>query len=86
MNVQTQQRSPDSNVHSKIGVKFEDGVAPGEGTDGERIMSPGKRALAVEVNKKDRNMIERTIWTFIMIGGFIGERCASPAALLTQGS
>ncbi len=50
---------------SKNGVKFEDGVVPGQGQDGEKIMT-----LPV---KKDRNMIERTTWTFIMIGGFIGK-------------
>lgn len=59
---------------SKIGVKFEDGVAPGQGLEGERTMSPRRKAIVVE-EKKDRNMIERTVWTFIMIGGFIGEFC-----------
>jgi phosphatidate cytidylyltransferase len=51
---------------TKMGVKFEDGVAPGEGIDGERIITP--KAI-----KKDRNAAERTIWTFIMIGGFISK-------------
>lgn len=46
---------------SKIGVKFEDGVAPGEGKEGEKTMP-----------KKNQNVVERTIWTFIMIFGFIG--------------
>lgn len=46
---------------SKIGVKFEDGVAPGEGKEGEKTMP-----------KKNQNVVERTTWTFIMIFGFIG--------------
>ncbi|OXG50153.1 phosphatidate cytidylyltransferase [Cryptococcus neoformans] len=50
---------------SKIAVKFEDGLAPGEGKEGEKTIAP----------KKNRNMIERTIWTFIMIGGFITLLC-----------
>lgn len=51
----------------KNGVTFEDGVAPGQGRDGERTI-PKK--------KKDQNAMERTIWTFIMIFGFIGLLCA----------
>lgn len=50
----------------RTGVKFEDGLAPGEGPDGERIMPV----------KKNQNVIERTVWTFIMIFGFIGLLCA----------
>lgn len=50
----------------KNGVKFEDGVAPGEGREGERTIPV----------KKNQNMIERTVWTFIMIFGFIGLLCA----------
>ncbi|KAK4689821.1 phosphatidate cytidylyltransferase, partial [Tremellales sp. Uapishka_1] len=46
---------------NKMGVKFEDGVAPGEGQEGELV-----------IKKKDRNALERTVWTFIMIFGFIG--------------
>ena len=53
---------------NKLGVKFEDGIAPGEGKEGE-----------VVIEKKNRNVVERTIWTFIMIGGFIGE-LASPVS------
>lgn len=49
---------------SKIGVKFEDGVVPGEGREGEKTMTKKEEA-------KSRNVIERTVWTFIMIGGFI---------------
>lgn len=45
---------------SKNSVKFEDGVAPGEGKGEKTIPVP-----------KNRNAVERTIWTFIMIGGFI---------------
>jgi phosphatidate cytidylyltransferase len=51
---------------TKNGVKFEDGVAPGEGRDGERTIPV----------KKNQNVIERTVWTFIMIFGFIGLLCA----------
>lgn len=50
----------------KNGVKFSDGVAPGEGPDGEKIIPV----------KKNQNVIERTVWTFIMIFGFIGLLCA----------
>ena len=56
---------------SKLGVKFEDGVAPGEGTDGEKTIVA--KDTGTSVLKKDRNMIERTIWTFIMIAAFIGK-------------
>lgn len=54
-----------SSSPSKLVVKFEDGVAPGQGWEGERTM--------IQVKKKDRNAIERTVWTFIMIGGFISQ-------------
>jgi len=53
-------------VSPKNGVKFEDGIAPGEGKEGERIIPV----------KKNQNVIERTVWTFIMIFGFIGLLCA----------
>lgn len=53
---------------SKNAVKFEDGLAPGEGKEGEKTIAP----------KKNRNMIERTIWTFIMIGGFISRSLSCP--------
>ncbi|WWD22124.1 hypothetical protein CI109_106613 [Kwoniella shandongensis] len=58
---------------SKIGVKFEDGVAPGEGEENEKIITPKKPSLLPI--KKDRNVVERTTWTFIMIGGFIALLC-----------
>ncbi|ORY27784.1 cytidylyltransferase family-domain-containing protein [Naematelia encephala] len=47
---------------SKTGVKFEDGVAPGEGREGEKT---------IPKEKKNQNVVERTVWTFIMIGVFI---------------
>lgn len=50
---------------SKSSVKFEDGVAPGEGKEGEKVIP--------KAAPKNRNVVERTVWTFIMIGGFIGE-------------
>ncbi|WVQ76851.1 hypothetical protein IAR50_006525 [Cryptococcus sp. DSM 104548] len=50
---------------NKIAVKFEDGLSPGEGREGEKIIAP----------KKDRNAMERTVWTFIMVGGFITLLC-----------
>lgn len=53
-------------VSPKNGVKFEDGIAPGEGKEGEKIIPV----------KKNQNVIERTVWTFIMIFGFIGLLCA----------
>ncbi|WVQ97900.1 hypothetical protein IAU59_005017 [Kwoniella sp. CBS 9459] len=59
---------------SKIGVKFEDGLAPGEGKEGEKTITP-KKADPLAPIKKDRNVIERTTWTFIMIGGFITLLC-----------
>lgn len=46
---------------SPRGVKFEDGVVPGEGKDGETILVP----------KPNKNVVERTVMTFIMIAGFI---------------
>jgi phosphatidate cytidylyltransferase len=54
---------------SKNSVKFEDGIAPGEGKQGEKII-PAPAVVA-----KNRNAVERTIWTFIMIGGFITLLC-----------
>ncbi len=70
------------------GVKFQDGLMPGEGKDGEKIIrgvdrhektdevKGGKGVVqAGEGDKQSRNAVERTIWTFVMIGGFIGE-CA----------
>lgn len=40
-------------------------------------VSPLENAMSeAEKEKKRRNMLTRTIWTLIMIGGFIGERCA----------
>jgi phosphatidate cytidylyltransferase len=65
----------------KLAVKFEDGLAPGEGKDGEKtiIAKPAPP-------KKDRNVIERTVWTFIMIGGFISMCCCCRIGpFLTQG-
>lgn len=53
----------DSLTPTKAGVKFEDGVAPGEGKEGEKIIVP----------KANKNVIERTVMTFVMIGGFICE-------------
>ncbi|WWC67782.1 uncharacterized protein I206_101694 [Kwoniella pini CBS 10737] len=70
--------TPTPTSPSKLGVKFEDGLAPGEGEEGEKTIStPPKKALLPQlpVVKKDRNVIERTTWTFIMIGGFIGLLC-----------
>lgn len=54
------------NSPAKNGVTFEDGVAPGQGREGERTIP----------KKKNQNVIERTVWTFIMIFGFIGLLCA----------
>jgi phosphatidate cytidylyltransferase len=73
------------------GVKFQDGLLPGEGKEGEKIIKGVDRhdrgSLEVkggkgivqqgETDKKSRNVVERTIWTFIMIGGFIGELSAA---------
>ncbi|ORX34526.1 cytidylyltransferase family-domain-containing protein [Kockovaella imperatae] len=47
-------------------VKFEDGIGPGEGKDGE---------TTIKKPKSNQNVIERTIWTFIMIGVFIALLC-----------
>lgn len=70
-------------VPSYKGVKFQDGLSPGQGDDGETII-PGvdrhnasglhKRPLqpVLQQESKHRNLIERTTWTFIMIAGFIG--------------
>ncbi|WWC87060.1 uncharacterized protein L201_001945 [Kwoniella dendrophila CBS 6074] len=67
--------TPTPTSPSKIGVKFEDGVAPGEGKEGEKTITTPKKSLNLPVIKKDRNVIERTTWTFIMIGGFIALLC-----------
>jgi len=52
-----------ASIPSKMGVKFEDGVAPGEGKVGEKVIKPKAR----------QNVVERTVMTFVMIAGFIGE-------------
>lgn len=65
------------------GVKFQDGLSPGQGDEGEtvipgvdkhntsmRTQSPVSEKPRIE--SKHRNLIERTTWTFIMIAGFIG--------------
>lgn len=62
---------------SKISVKFEDGLAPGEGADGEKTIPPVKSAVAAVVPRKNQNMVERTVWTFIMIAGFVS-KCIPP--------
>lgn len=59
---------------SKNSVKFEDGVLPGEGAEGERTITRSEKnelQVAVVAPKK-QNFVERTVWTFIMIFGFIG--------------
>lgn len=58
---------PSTASPSKNSVKFEDGVVPGKGRDGEKTISPKAEP------KKHQNAVTRTIWTFIMIFGFIGE-------------
>lgn len=61
---------------NKNSVKFEDGIVPGEGKDGEKTISAKEElpvAQAIGAPKKNQNAIERTVWTFIMIFGFIGE-------------
>lgn len=69
---------------SKNSVKFEDGVVPGEGRDGERTLPRVPEPVQVPVPKKNQNAIERTVWTLIMIFGFIGEsdsgQAVSPVA------
>ncbi|KAL1412707.1 phosphatidate cytidylyltransferase [Vanrija albida] len=56
---------------NKNSVKFEDGVVPGEGVEGERTITPKKETPTAAEPKKHQNAIERTVWTFIMIFGFI---------------
>lgn len=69
------------------GVKFEDGLSPGQGKDGETVIpgvgrytkeelavakeNLGKAADVVE-GKKKSNAFERTVWTLIMITFFLG--------------
>ncbi|EIW65473.1 hypothetical protein TREMEDRAFT_46158 [Tremella mesenterica DSM 1558] len=60
--------SPSNNA-----VKFENGTVPGEEKQDQRTMTLKPSVLAPKI--KDRNAIERTIWTFIMIGGFITLLC-----------
>ena len=73
------------------GVKFEDGLSPGQGKDGETVI-PGvgrytKEELAVVKDKlgkvadvvqekKKSNAFERTVWTLIMITFFLGTSTA----------
>ena len=76
--------APTYSSPSKMGVKFEDGIAPGEGVAGELTMTPRKQVIATEA-KKDRNMIERTVWTFIMIGGFISKPTAASPSIILKG-
>ncbi|KAJ9092292.1 hypothetical protein QFC20_007420 [Naganishia adeliensis] len=71
---------------SAKGVKFQDGLSPGQGDDGETIIPGVDRHNAseldtrsdrqiVQLESKHRNLIERTTWTFIMIAGFIVLLC-----------
>lgn len=71
---------------SAKGVKFQDGLSPGQGNDGETVipgldrhnarrMNGGAVQPAAQSESKHRNLIERTTWTFIMIAGFIGSSC-----------
>jgi hypothetical protein len=68
---------------STKGVKFQDGLSPGQGDDGETVIpgvdkhNPNMRSQGPVLESprnesKHRNLIERTTWTFIMIAGFIG--------------
>jgi phosphatidate cytidylyltransferase len=52
---------------NKNSVKFEDGILPGEGKDGEKTISTKPET------KKPGNAVTRTVWTFIMIFGFISK-------------
>ncbi|BEJ15376.1 hypothetical protein CspHIS471_0411430 [Cutaneotrichosporon sp. HIS471] len=56
---------------SKNFVKFEDGVLAGEGRDGERTIPRAPEPVQAPPPKKNQNAIERTVWTLIMIFGFI---------------
>ncbi|KAI9635343.1 cytidylyltransferase family-domain-containing protein [Dioszegia hungarica] len=67
--------TPSASSPSKISVKFEDGVSPGEGADGEKTIPVTKAAVQAVVPRKNQNMVERTVWTFIMIGGFVSLLC-----------
>ncbi|KAI5448875.1 phosphatidate cytidylyltransferase [Naganishia albida] len=71
---------------SAKGVKFQDGLSPGQGNDGETVipgldrhnarrMNGGAVQPAAQSESKHRNLIERTTWTFIMIAGFIVLLC-----------
>lgn len=44
----------------------------------------GATTVDAENVKKRQNVLERTVWTFIMIGGFIGELCAIPSSSSTN--
>lgn len=70
------------------GVKFEDGLSPGQGKDGETVIpgvgrytkeelevvkkNLGEMAEVVQ-GKKKSNAVERTVWTLIMITFFLGK-------------
>lgn len=74
------------------GVKFQDGLSPGQGRDGETVI-PGvgrhaleklksvegkleekaKAVISANAPKAKSNVFERTIWTFLMIFGFISK-------------
>lgn len=74
---------------SKNSVKFEDGIIPGEGAEGEKTITPRSDKPAAEIlaptaPPKKQNFIERTVWTFIMIFGFIGKRCGLGAEAYHQ--
>lgn len=50
-----------SGTDGSKGVKFEDGLLPGQGKEGETVI----------ISKPNRNVVERTVMTFVMIAGFI---------------
>lgn len=69
------------------GVKFQDGLSPGEGKEGETIIPGVDRHATKQQDVKQKgeaakrsNAFERAVWTFIMIGGFICERAIGSCA------
>lgn len=70
----TGSRSESFTSPNKQAVKFEDGVSPGEGREGEKTMPRKKaEAVAADAGKKKGDVFQRTVWTFIMVAGFISQ-------------
>lgn len=60
-------------VHSKPKTELREPTPPQLRMDVERAVKTKQDAQEAERTKKRQNLVTRTLWTFIMIGGFMGK-------------